>query len=348
MENDVSLVYYIGAGASAKSLPLVSNTPERMRALADELARGGYSEDISINEDLLCKLTDTIKLLADDADRSASIDVLARQCYLREDRQQLRDLKAALSTFFLLEQSRLPADPRYADFFAYMADRDTHGSLAMPTNLRVISWNYDMQFEKSFAEFIDDPGFQKKRSSGEMLQVIPTGVESGVHSDGLFAIYKLNGTAGARDNNGTLIKSYDPVVYSSPGRLAADNLRLSLHFFDQVSRGADEPYLQFAWEDDNRRVDMLTLISRFTPVETIVVIGYSFPVFNRNLDREVFKMLRPNTVYVQVAGDDAVTDRLSSMGVDPDKIKVVRDQDQFHIPYSYSPSTRRSGSSDAT
>ena len=26
----------------------------------------------------------------------------------------------------------------------------------MPTNIRVVSWNYDMQFEKSFAEFIPD------------------------------------------------------------------------------------------------------------------------------------------------------------------------------------------------
>ena len=39
---NVSLVYYIGAGASAQSLPLVCNTPARMRKLAEKLGTEDY------------------------------------------------------------------------------------------------------------------------------------------------------------------------------------------------------------------------------------------------------------------------------------------------------------------
>ena len=158
------------------------------------------------------------------------------------------------------------------------------------------------------------PLLRGKRESGKMFQVIPTGIESHEHYDGIFSIYKLNGTAGTRDNREMLVKSYDPVVYGQTGRLDSGNLRLTLHFYQNVTRGKDEPYLQFSWEDDNRRASVLGLIESFAPVETLVVIGYSFPLFNRDLDRTVFEVLRPSEVFLQVAGDEAVIDRLVVWG----------------------------------
>ena len=208
----------------------------------------------------------------------------------------------------------------------------------MPTNMRVVSWNYDMQFEKSFAEFIPDSDLSEKRNSGMMLQTVPTGVESNEHYAGIFSIYKLNGTAGTRDNHEMLIKSYDPVIFGQLDRFSG-LLSLTLHFYDKVTSGNDEPYLQFAWEDDNRRDNVLDLIERFSPVRTVVVIGYSFPQFNRYLDRKVFDLLAPEEVFLQVAEDgSSVKDRLIGIGVAPEMIRVVNDMDQFHIPHAYSPS----------
>ena len=344
MQDAVSLVYYIGAGASAKSLPLVSNTPSRMRDLANELSNGDYELD-SQHSDVLKGLCSEMKGLADRSASCPSIDVLAQHLHLQGNAVELRMLKATLSAYYVLEQSCNPSDPRYGDFFAYMADKDASGTLAMPTDVRVVSWNYDMQFEKSFAELIHDPRYEKRRGSGKMLQVVPTGIESPEHYDDIFSIYKLNGTAGTRDNREILVKSYDPVVYGQAGRLDSGDLRLTLHFYEKVTSGNDRPYLQFAWEDDDRRDSVLRLIRRFAPVEILVVIGYSFPLLNRDLDRSVLEVLSPNEVFLQVAGDEAVMDRLAGLGVESQSIKVVRDQDQFHIPHSYSPSARLSRSS---
>ena len=344
MPNEVNLVYYIGAGASRKAVPMVSDTPQCMRHIADHLSSGEYKLD-SPDSDVLKELCSEMKDLADRAASCPSIDVLARRLYLQGDWVSLRRLKATLSAYFLLQQSRSASDPRYGDFFAYMADKDDSGTLAMPTDVRVVSWNYDMQFEKSFGELIADSRYEERRGSGKMLQVVPTGVECHEHYDGIFSIYKLNGTAGTRDNREILIKSYDLVVYGQTGKLDSSDLCLTLRFYQNVTRGNDEAYLQFAWEDDDRRASVVGLIRQFAPVEAVVVIGYSFPLFNRDLDRRVFDVLRPKEVFLQVAGDEAVMDRLVGLGVESQIIKVVRDRDQFHIPHWYSPSARLSRSS---
>ena len=338
MPNEVSLVYYIGAGASAKALPLVSDTPKRMKELAPDLRAGNYGAG-QINRDALEELCDEMNRLADLAASCPSIDVLARRYYLQRQSKELRLLKATLSAFFVLEQSRRSADPRYGDFFAYMLDHDRFDNLAMPTDVRVITWNYDGQFEKSFADFFEY--IDHRRAVGRMLQVTPATGTSSDYYDDIFSIYRINGAAGIRERPDQLLTHYfDAFVQDRPDLTAA--VRLTLGFFQNVTSGNDKPYLQFAWEDDGRRADVLGHLGGFSPVDTVVVIGYSFPLFNRGIDRVVFDALQPKEVFLQVAGDDAVKDRLVGLGVEPHIIKVIRDQNQFHIPYSYSPSERMS------
>ncbi len=60
MPNTMTLVYYVGGGASAKSLPIVSNTPERMSALADQLGNGECSMRPS-EEDTLKQLIEEMQ-----------------------------------------------------------------------------------------------------------------------------------------------------------------------------------------------------------------------------------------------------------------------------------------------
>ena len=221
--NKATLIFYIGASASAESLPLVSNIPERMRDLANELSHGEYDQDLPERDStVLPRLCQAMTRLAESAVSCPSIDVLARRLYLQDKIDDLRTLKATLSAYFVLEQTRNPCDRRYGDLFAYMADRDASGTLAMPTDVRVISWNYDMQFEKSFAEFIEDPQYEKRRSAGVMLQVVPTGIEAHEHYDGIFSILKLNGTAGTRDTGTrrSLDISGAQSIVGATGRLA--------------------------------------------------------------------------------------------------------------------------------
>ena len=340
-KTNVSLVYYTGAGASNKPLPLVSKTPARMRKLAEELRTDDYQERVGPTQrGTLEQLGERLECLAERADSCPSIDVLARLHHLRREQEELRTLKTTLSAFFMLEEGRQLADPRYGHFFAYMADRDARNAVAMPTDVRVISWNYDHQFEKSFAEFIPESQDGGRRATGRRLQVVPP-LTPDECDPRAFSILKLNGAAGARASPSTDSRpTHNPDLYdqpSDPGR----SLFLALRFCENVAAEDPEPYLQFAWEDDRRRSGVLELIDGFGPVETVVVIGYSFPLFNRDLDRRILDTLRPSDVFLQVAGDNNVRDRIVGLGVDSEKITIVEDREQFFIPHTYSPSERK-------
>ena len=206
----------------------------------------------------------------------------------------------------------------------------------MPTNVRVISWNYDHQFEKSFAEFTPESRIDERRSTGRKLQVVPPLIPD-KYDPGAFSILKLNGSAGARVPPSTdSPPRHNPDLYVHAPELD-NSLFLALRFCDNVASEDLDPYIQFAWEDDTRRSDILELVDRFAPVRNVVVIGYSFPTFNRYLDRRIFDALRPSEIFLQVAGDNGVRDRIVGLGVDKDKIKIVEDQKQFFIPPTYSP-----------
>lgn len=69
--------------------------------------------------------------------------------------------------------------------------------------------------------------------------------------------------------------------------------------------------------------------------ELVVVIGYSFPFFNRETDREIFKgMPKLKKVYVQDVNPDAVIQSLRAVLPIERKIDVVPEKncEQFFLP----------------
>ena len=214
----------------------------------------------------------------------------------------------------------------------------------MPADIRVISWNYDQQFERSFAEFIPESAYDARRAVDAELQVVPSVGSQREFFNDIFSIFKLNGSAGVRVTGETMTENPDAYIYQDldDPSLAC---RAAIRFYDEVTNNRATPHLKFAWEHDSRRATELARINMLGPVDTVVVIGYSFPLFNRDIDHEILDTLSPREVYVQVACEhEAVADRLMGIGFKSKTIKVIRDQDQFYIPSTYSPKTRLSWS----
>ena len=69
--------------------------------------------------------------------------------------------------------------------------------------------------------------------------------------------------------------------------------------------------------------------------ESIVVIGYSFPYFNREIDRTIFAGI-PNlkTIYIQDPNPDAVEPSLRAVLQDGSNVKIEHQKDctQFYLP----------------
>ena len=71
-----------------------------------------------------------------------------------------------------------------------------------------------------------------------------------------FRYTRLNGTAGTRNSHETLIKTYDPIFYGQLDGFS-NFLSLTLGFYEKVTLGDDEPYLQFG----RTTIDVITSLT---------------------------------------------------------------------------------------
>jgi hypothetical protein len=99
-----------------------------------------------------------------------------------------------------------------------------------------------------------------------------------------------------------------------------------------------EPGIHFAWEDPTRKRlddDGSNLLSQISEASDIVVIGYSFPYFNREIDDSIFKhFFHVNRVYLQYPEGvhASIKERVQKILPPHEEIILVTGTDLFYIP----------------
>ena len=92
-----------------------------------------------------------------------------------------------------------------------------------------------------------------------------------------------------------------------------------------------------AWEDNEISKKMIEIAARAAVESTnLVVIGYSFPFFNREVDAQIItKMGNLRHIYLQVGTQDAsgVEVRIRSFVRPIVKIHPISDLSQFYLPF---------------
>jgi hypothetical protein len=354
------VAYLLGAGASALRIPIVRNISGRikevteiiqiMKARLDALGAG----DLDLKGWELYQVFKECDLLRDDliwmadyAGRSASVDTFARRLYFQEEEAYLR-LKRTLSSYFVIEQLNQTNSFTYdalttlydLRYEALIASLLKGRSLKLPGEITVLTWNYDYQFEKAYADFLDP--FNKSGSTS--LYKIQKQI--GVRVNGLpweaeeqdFSLIKLNGTA-ALGAQGNLQPMSDDIRQNLDFQALVELTRVFHEVRLNLQRGHVKPLLRFAWENSNQFEGEFwrRLATTLRGVEVLVVIGYSFPFFNRNVDREVVKLmtnLQKQKVYFQDIRPDDIVKRWRSIyqGTNDVKPEPYGETDQFFLP----------------
>jgi hypothetical protein len=259
------------------------------------------------------------------SNKHASIDTFAKKLTIKNDYDSLIKLKIAMSIFFIFEQAINKPDHRYDAFFASIINH----IYDFPKNIRILSWNYDYQFEIAFSEYTDQKDILPNQG---LLRIIQKYGNNDIH-DG-FCIYKLNGTTGLYEHDG-----FNHYTYIS-------NLNgpVDLTFVDKVTRNYAaakflqniRPSLSFAWAPFRSNNDILAaIIENIKDTYSLVIIGYSFPFFNREVDRKIIgNMINLKKVYIQDPYANDIKERFQAIRDDLKGIEFLPrlDTGQFLLP----------------
>lgn len=339
----------LGAGASAQALPMVKDIPKALDAhlkLIDQHTPGQAKRDDFIlpgvedshRNTVMFNYRKIIQELADRSSKHESIDTYAKKLFLRSRsdgnaRQQLASLKVGLSLFMAYQQVRHGrADIRYDGFLASLLDHNPHHGLTLPPDVLLLNWNYDQQLALAYKEYVNSTYIQDGITQ---LGIRPLEMMS-IKRNIPIRVIQLNGLFCYRGDFDDII----PLIDSESGLEEQLLEEVLVQFARLTIRGKGmlpPPLMRFAWEVDSGHAAQLDLVlDRLSNVRELVIIGYSFPFFNRGIDRQLFQhMPSLRHIYVQ-APDGAAQDivrTVQTMDIPPNcKLETYTYTGKFLLP----------------
>ena len=316
-----NITYFLGAGASANTLPIVKKMNWALNQIYINFQKLSPQTDAHrwfINE---------IKWLQTELYGHPTVDTLAKRFWLQNESSKLNRLKVILSTFFTVLQCSKPLEPRYDGLLAGLLGKRENGIMKLNETIRFITWNYDFQIEQSVKRYI----LNKEEYSAiqNLLRIYPNITKDSVlHSD--YALVHLNGIAGFYDLEsnecGNLFRYFDDAykVMDSIYSIIDNHEIKGLNFHDRFS---------FAWEETRHGTSAINhAIEIMKKTQILIIIGYSFPFFNRDIDRRLFRELKQcKKIYFQAPNPNInLIKQQFNLGM---PIEAVNDTESFFIPH---------------
>ena len=323
------VTYLLGAGASAQCLPVVSD-------MAEDISKTRTALDLDMspclkNDRLFSfyeEISSEFNWLREICNTHFSVDTYAKKLHLSRNNSGYNRLKRVLSLYFTIKQKLSLLDKRYDNFWASILDSID----ILPGNLRIVSWNYDYQLERSFQNFTGSLNLTHAYSQLKMWSF---------HDDAHFinkdefGVFKLNGSAKFMSENRPryLVEetTLDPLRYYTDLMVSYSNLK--------PTESINKNLLSFAWEHDISSDYYKKLKESVSNTTVLVVIGYSFPVFNRKIDKLLINEYMPHlhTVYFQAPDAENLEERFNTLADNPTRGRIIykhliKDKNQFAFP----------------
>ncbi len=336
------LTYILGAGASYQSIPLVKTFNKRFNEFNAQIIeiRNHYSgrDRIIFENAVRC-----IEMLHKDFLSHQSFDTYFKKLFHFGDKKQIDLGKKILNLYFTWEHSNLSQkhiSGLSAEDFHKQALFDKRydaliAGLLMPNpgvsdpvcQVNFITWNYDINLlhaiknffdpELTYREFLDK--IQKEPfvwRIGEKINIVNI---NGHYYSSIFDACK----------NLTNIDVMSAIVS-----------KLFEGYLEKDVGNRDAELIRFAWElgGDNLKSLGDSLRSIIAKSQDIVVIGYTFPIYNRLIDFMYLKQrtINSNSVTIQDPNADAIRQNLLDVYKIPDnsseRIRTVSNCDNFYIP----------------
>ncbi len=359
----MKITYLLGAGASEQALPIVRNLSDSIlslnRRLNSLLVDSSHPTELSQfvpdainNKVFVRKIIDELNLLSQKNEEFNTIDTYAKYLYLTED-PYLNKLKKYISIYFILHQlifhkyihhndqgPFIKLDKRYLSFIV-----SAMSNKAFPTDIKILTWNYDFQIEIAGEYFRNEKFEYTENNVTYHLPLINYWPRIGkleiIDIPKYYQIYHLNGIAGLNflNSNQNFVNSIFDL---------SKNIEYEREIFTNIQNFINDGQLlfHFAWEkselfedisDEEAKQD---LIHHLNESEIMVIIGYSFPFFNRLIDKQIFENFlqfsNSKKIYYQNINNDSekLYEQFNFTKSTAD-IKFVGHTNNFFIPHDF-------------
>jgi len=289
-----NVTYILGAGASHPDLPIseklngeiesfiVHFVKQLSKSFDSEpsLYAGGLDNYISI---------DNFMETLEESKDHLSVDTYAKKLTVLKQWGKLRKLKALLTIFFIFRQCTLSENKRYDSFIASIIDPYT-GDLS--PNIKVLTWNYDYLFERAYSAYC----FTDRLSDIQKRLNVITDLRKAADPD-KFCLFKLNGTCSVVNEKDEFENVFDDLTQNIDEKF----YHKLLTTYSKIVEKKQFSALNYAWEDNalvNHNKTQIEQAIRETDI--VVVIGYSFPFFNREVDRFNFTQMGRGSPFTKI------------------------------------------------
>jgi hypothetical protein len=341
---NLKTTYYLGAGASYNALPIWNAQGNSMvevsNHILDKLNKVD-STSILFNNEILKNFANKLTEYGRVAVEFGSIDIYARRLHLLGDVNELNELKYCLSVYFDLWENFIfkgqkinsekdiffdKIDKRYLSLLSVILEKTT-SIPKLNNSVSFVTWNYDLQVEMSYNSFLPN-----KSNSFEDINLGLSFMDSSDINEKLDVIH-LNGYRG--------IFKFEDKIYSTVKVKNLDNFGSYLtgllenykQFKDSTSDYRD--CIKYAWESDSKSIEKAKKIMRETDI--LIIIGYSFPSFNRKIDSELIREFEKGGYHKIIYQDpNANQDIINSIFRNPVDVQIEKiNTKQFYIPHEF-------------
>lgn len=362
-----NITYLFGAGASYNAIPVVGEL-EKAFELFQEWAEKqlGPLIDTKSNSSLDNGYKIFLEQLSQSAYRSrvfGTIDTYAKKLSLTESTHDLNMLKSTLSLFFTLWQELQlkhttidkvitknsknekyilndkgfqDIDSRYigliTNYLKVNPKKTDKKPVVFNSNVKFLTWNYDTQLERALA-LVTDNNVNDILENYNIYPICPGSDEEIpdiIHLNGIAGYYETN------ENKVSLFKEHNP-----EGGLSFINLlREKLFFIDSTEKGIvnSNNFLHFAWENNPTAINARHFAKKILEkTDVLVIVGYSFPNFNNEIDFELFNALKNDVrenfkiIYQDLNANKEIISR--NFDIQPDRIEIENNNlNQFVLP----------------
>lgn len=362
------ITYLFGAGASYNAVPILNSLSSSLRRVAVSLrtevkAPNLRNRNMKEADWWQRDYASAINLFSDDlynlalkSDEYGTIDTYAKKLEINGETEELKKMKFLVSIFFtiwqgyfykgqILKQNEMSKirysdiDIRYKSLVSNYLLKTQNSFPTLDSNVNFVSWNYDHQLESAFSLFYKDK--LNLTELNNQIKFLPT--SENVYSNN--RILHLNGISNFWINNK---KELERIFQENDELEIKTIIKRIAQLYKPSNFGKSASLINYAWDNNSSKLEEAKRI--FQETDILVIIGYSFPTFNREIDAT---LLRGANKFEKVVYQDPNANEeslsmfdlqiLKPSGFSLERIKPIflKDKDQFYIPPEYFPSSMK-------